>query len=171
MEVKLAYVMQVCALEDLSGMAALRRAWDITREAFWRTLGFLLVFGLAAGAAQQVVSVAGQAIMSVADQYLVNGGGSYAWPHSGVSVAGSLRLEGVPARDLIGSSNGFRRPGYAVSIAPSASYSRGKNSFTLGVPIAVYRNRTVSVSDEEVGGHGDAAFADYLILAGYSRSF
>ena len=60
-EVKLAYVMQVCALENLSGMAALRRAWDITREAFWRTLGYLLVFGLAAGAAQQVVSVAGQA--------------------------------------------------------------------------------------------------------------
>jgi hypothetical protein len=64
-EVKLAYVMQVCALEDLSGMAALRRAWDITREAFWRTLGYLLVFGLAAGAAQQVVSAVGQAMMSM----------------------------------------------------------------------------------------------------------
>lgn len=65
-EVKLAYVMQVCALEGLSGMAALRRAWRLTNEAFWRTLGFLIVFALAAGAAQQVVSVAGQAIMSVA---------------------------------------------------------------------------------------------------------
>jgi hypothetical protein len=64
-EVKLAYVMQVCALEKLSGMAALRRAWGITKEAFWRTLGYLLVFGLAAGAAQQVVSVASQGILGM----------------------------------------------------------------------------------------------------------
>lgn len=63
-EVKLAYVLQVCALENLSGMAALKRAWGLTKDAFWRTLGYLLVFGVAAAAAQQVVSAIGQVIMS-----------------------------------------------------------------------------------------------------------
>jgi hypothetical protein len=55
--VKLAYVAQVCAVERLSGFAALRRAWDETKGAFWRTLGYLLVFSLIAGAIQQAVSV------------------------------------------------------------------------------------------------------------------
>jgi hypothetical protein len=54
--VKLAYVAQVCAVERVSGFTALRRAMNITKGAFWRTLGYLLVFSLAAGAAQQAVS-------------------------------------------------------------------------------------------------------------------
>jgi hypothetical protein len=58
-----------------------------------------------------------------------------------------------------------------VSIEPSLSYVVGKNVFSIGVPFAVYRNRLVSVADEANGRHGDAAFADYLILAGYSRRF
>ena len=56
--VKVAYVAQVCAVERLSGIAALRRAWGLTKGAFWRTFGYLFVFSLIAGAAQQVVSVA-----------------------------------------------------------------------------------------------------------------
>lgn len=56
--VKLAYVAQVCAVERVSGFTALRRAMNITKGAFWRTLGYLLVFSLVAGAVQQAVSVA-----------------------------------------------------------------------------------------------------------------
>jgi hypothetical protein len=62
--VKLAYVAQVCAVERVSGFAALRRAMDLTKGAFWRTLGYLLVFSLAAGAVQQAVSVAMNLFMS-----------------------------------------------------------------------------------------------------------
>lgn len=62
--VKVAYVGQVCAVERLSGFAALRRAWGITKGAFWRTLGYLLVFSLVAGAVQQGVSYAMQLVMS-----------------------------------------------------------------------------------------------------------
>ena len=81
------------------------------------------------------------------------------------------RIEGVPVRDLIGKSDGFRRPGYAVSVEPSLSFSRGAHTFSLAVPVAVYRNRQRSVADLISGGAGDAAFADYIILVGYWRKF
>ncbi len=54
--VKVAYVAQVCVVERLSGFAALRRAWGITKGAFWRTFGYLAVFSLAVGAVQQGIS-------------------------------------------------------------------------------------------------------------------
>lgn len=54
--VKLAYLTQVCAVERLSGFRALGRAWLLTRGSFWRTFGYLFVFSLLAGAAQQAVS-------------------------------------------------------------------------------------------------------------------
>jgi hypothetical protein len=43
--------------------------------------------------------------------------------------------------------------------------------FSLAVPIALQRNRLRSVPDDLEGGgrRGDAAFADYLVLFGYSR--
>lgn len=116
---------------------------------------------------------AGEEIMSIADQYLARIGVAYSsasWKGWGVALGG--RLEGVPVEDLIGGSEGFRRPGYAVSVEPATSYSRGPHTFSLAVPIAAYRNRTRSVPDRAVPGrHGDAAFADYIILLGYWRRF
>lgn len=109
---------------------------------------------------------------SVADQYLFQAGAGYSIPSiNGLALTATGRIEGVPARDVFGGEDGFRRPGYAVSVGPGAMYARGKNIWSVSVPIAVYRNRTRSVSDIERGTHGDAAFADYLILIGYSRTF
>lgn len=113
-----------------------------------------------------------EAIMSVADQYLARLGGTYSgsnWKGFGVGLGG--RIEGVPVRDLIGNSDGFRRPGFAVSLEPSLSASWGPHTVSLAVPIAVYRDRPRSVPDLISGGHGDAAFADYIILLGYWRKF
>jgi len=115
----------------------------------------------------------GEEVMSVADQYLARVGSSYSnksWKGFGVSLGG--RLEGVPVKDLIGSSEGFRRPGYAISAEPAVSYSWGPHTLSLGVPVALYRNRTRSVPDRLVPGrHGDAAFADYIINFGYWRRY
>jgi len=109
---------------------------------------------------------------SVADQYLFQAGLGYALPNPvGLALTATGRVEGVPARDVIGGEDGFRRPGYAVSLGPGVMYSRGGNIWSVSVPVAVYRNRTRSVSDIARGRHGDAAFADYLILVGYSRTF
>ena len=118
-------------------------------------------------------TAAGEEVMSIADQFLVRGGAAVPMPKlSNMTLSGGLRLEGVPVRDIIGGDTGFRRPGVAVSIEPAINIAlKGKHSATLAVPIAIYRNRFQSVPDKARGAHGDAAFADYLILAGYSRRF
>jgi hypothetical protein len=115
----------------------------------------------------------GEAEMSVADQYLARTGVTYSgasWKGFGASLGG--RLEGVPVEDLIGDSDGFRRPGYALSIEPGLSYSRGPHTVSVAVPVALYRNRTRSVPDRLIPGrHGDAAFADYVVMLGYWRKY
>jgi len=114
----------------------------------------------------------GEQIMSIADQYVFRTG-ILASPASwkGVAVGLGARWEGVAVHDAFGSSEGFRRPGYAISAEPSVTWSHGPHSLSLAVPIAVQRNRQRSVPDLANGTHGDAAFADYVVLAGYWRRF
>jgi hypothetical protein len=81
------------------------------------------------------------------------------------------RIEGVPPKDLWGASNGFRRPGYAVSIEPGIAFSFHRHTVGLSAPIAIWRERQRSVPEADNGTHGDASFADYLILLGYSYRF
>ena len=110
--------------------------------------------------------------MSIPDQYLADGGVSHSVPKiRGLAAKFGMRYEGVKVRDIIGGSLGFRRPGYALSVEPGAQYERGKTTWSLNIPVAVQRNRKRSVPDLIEGKAGDAAFADYLILLGYSRSF
>ena len=110
--------------------------------------------------------------MSIPDQYLADGGVSYPVPKiRGLAAKFGMRYEGVKVRDFIGGSLGFRRPGYALSVEPGAQYERGRTTWSVNIPVAVQRNRKRSVPDLIQGRAGDAAFADYLILVGYSRSF
>ena len=115
----------------------------------------------------------GEEVMSVADQYLFRAGVSRPIPKlRGVVATFGGRWEGVPAFDAIGGSDGFRRPGYAVSLDPGLMYStRSGYIFSVGVPFAVYRNRTRSSTDIQNNFHGDAAFADYAIILGFSKRF
>ena len=104
---------------------------------------------------------------SVPDQYSGRIGINYGvLPKQGISISLGGRLEGIPAHDALGGSEGYRRPGYIVSIEPGISYMHKQLNFNLLVPVAVYRNRIKSVwdlSDPTGQRHGDAAFADYLI--------
>ena len=110
--------------------------------------------------------------MSIPDQYLADGGVAYPVPKlRGVAAKFGLRYEGVKVKDLIGGSLGFRRPGYALSVAPGFQYQHSGDTWSVNVPVAVQRNRKRSVPDQMVGGAGDAAFADYLILVGFSHRF
>ena len=115
----------------------------------------------------------GEEVMSVSDQYLARAGFSFSgasWKGFGISLGG--RMEGVPVEDLIGDSDGFRRPGYALSVEPGLSWTRGVHTLSLAVPVAVHRNRQRSVPDRlEPGRHGDAAFADYIVMLGYWKKF
>jgi hypothetical protein len=87
----------------------------------------------------------------------------------GLAFSAGIRDEGVPAKDILGKSDGFRRPGYALDFEPGLIYSRGKQSWTLSGPVPFHRDRTRSAADRISGTHGDAAFADYELLVGYSR--
>lgn len=104
---------------------------------------------------------------SVADQYAGRLGLNYQlFPKAGITTGLGVRLEGIPAHDLIGKSEGFRRPGYIASVEPGLLYIYKDLNFVLTAPIALYRNRIKSVYDlaDPAGErHGDAAFADYLL--------
>lgn len=117
-----------------------------------------------------------EAIMSVPDQFSLRGGFSYTISNSFSASLGSM-FEGVPVNDVIGGSEGFRRPGNVLSIDPGISFVKSNFSMNLNVPIAVRRERPQSVTDKETEQLtetpriGDAAFADYLINVGISYRF
>lgn len=116
-----------------------------------------------------------ETIMSVPDQYMARVGASFMVNNFGFALGG--RIDGIPVYDLIGESDGFRRPGYAVAVEPGINYTSGKAHYYINVPIAVQRNRTQSVTDKERSVEsgtyqiGDAAFADYVISIGASFKF
>ncbi|MEP7196317.1 MAG: hypothetical protein ABI851_07330 [Saprospiraceae bacterium] len=100
------------------------------------------------------------------------------------SLAG--RLEGIPAYDLIGGNEAYRRPGYVVSIEPGVSYRIGRSNFSLYIPKNVVRDRVQSSADiarqdlqnsvitdpaKLTHVQGDAAFADYSFSFSYSYRF
>ena len=109
---------------------------------------------------------------SVADQYAARLGFLSQSQLHGLSFSWGARLEGVPVRDLVGESYGFRRPGYTIAAEPGVTYMKGKTTLNFNMPIALYRIRKQSVTDKEVqdatgvARNGDAAFADYLISLG-----
>ncbi|HEX5167564.1 MAG TPA: hypothetical protein VFW11_00220 [Cyclobacteriaceae bacterium] len=113
---------------------------------------------------------------SVADQFLFRLGGRYVIKNFQVGLGG--RIEGIPAKDAIGDSDGFRRPGHIISVEPAAIYTlHNKHTFGISVPVALYRNRTkntIDIQSTEITGkdvHGDAAFSDWLLSVFYSVRF
>lgn len=115
-------------------------------------------------------------VMSVPDQYLVRAGAAVQFNRL-IATAG-FRDDCLPVYDLIGKSDGFRRPGYILSAEPGLTYVLSqKASVYAFVPIALVRDRTQSVPDKistsltGVYQHGDAAFADYVINIGANFRF
>jgi len=105
----------------------------------------------------------GEDVMSISDQYLYRGGISHAVPKiRGLFASVGGRIEGVPVRDALGASKGFRGFMYAFGY---------KNVFSCNIPFPVERNRRASVPDIANGRHGDAAFADYALVMSYTRHF
>jgi hypothetical protein len=99
------------------------------------------------------------------------------WPRYGLLFNLGARVDGVPVEDLVGGSDGFRRPGYSVSIEPGLSAMLESWSLSLYTPVALYRNRQRSVADEQwteatgIDRHGDAAFADFSIPFSLAKRF
>ncbi len=117
-------------------------------------------------------------VTSVADQFSARAGFSYTpVPAWGLAVTLGPRIDGVPARDAFGASDGFRRPGTTLSIEPGITWTKDGWSVSVTAPVALYRNRPRSTEDIEISAQrgiyqaGDAAFADYFITASISRKF
>jgi|GEM_PF-1484240 len=55
-QTKLLYTIPALAIEELGGIASLKRSWTLTRGAFWRTLGYYLVAGIMVAVVGSVVS-------------------------------------------------------------------------------------------------------------------
>jgi hypothetical protein len=107
--------------------------------------------------------------MSITDQYMARAGLiCHADPQKSLSAGLGVRVEGVPATDLVGGNEGFRRPGYTVSIEPGISISWGSWDAAFAIPVAIYRNRVPDLTGTWEGrgrSPGDASFADYMITA------
>jgi hypothetical protein len=111
---------------------------------------------------------------SVPDQTMVRGGlARPIWQAIGLSGSLGARWEGIPSHDLIGGSDGWRLPGFSVSIEPGISISHGKEYLSVTAPVAVYRYGLVSVPFARTHNPfgGVASFADFQINVTYSHEF
>ncbi len=117
----------------------------------------------------------GSNVMSCPDQYMARVGVSLQFDR--IFFSGGVRDDCLPVHDLIGASDGFRRPGYIISGEPALTYVLPKVSFYADVPIAIVRDRTQSVPDKITTGltgvytHGDAAFANCVVNIGANFRF
>jgi hypothetical protein len=114
----------------------------------------------------------GSYVMSVPDQYMIRIGANVTFDK--LTISAGLRDECLPASDLVGGNNGFRRPGYIISAEPGLSYNFKKITAYAYVPVALVRARTQSEPDKirsRLTGNrtvGDAAFADYAVNIGFA---
>jgi len=116
----------------------------------------------------------GYIINSVPDQYFAQAGVSHTfWKKQGVSATFGLRTDGVPPGDIIGGREGWRIPGYSISVEPGFTVEKGKHFFTFTVPITVKGHGSTNVADARNNSPlaGIVSLADSQIVVSYSRRF
>lgn len=122
--------------------------------------------------------VTSNGLLSIPDTYLFRTGVEYnVSAISGLTLSLGWRVEGVSVFDVIGHSNGFRRPGYSSDIEPGVVYNYKHWTARFYIPYAVQRDRLQNTGDKKktrltgVYSQGDAAFADYEIISSVSYRF
>ncbi len=115
-------------------------------------------------------SLAGSILTSVTDVYAIRAGASFSFNKLSLSLG--IRDEGVPVNDLVGGSEGVRRPGYNVSVEPGIVYNLKTISFYSYVPVMVSRGTKQNVPDKYKSTYtgtyvlSAGGFANYLIFVG-----
>jgi len=107
--------------------------------------------------------------VSVPDVYHARAGVSYAASNVALSVGG--RVDGIPMRDLIGKSDGFRRPVVIGYLEPAVSVTRGRETLSVSVPVRVYADFRSSAVDRQLGFTGGGDLARTLLFANYQLRF
>lgn len=84
---------------------------------------------------------------SVTDSYTAQVGISVPLPNTydkpalkGFRFLVTGHAEGVPAHDLIGKNNGFRQPGYSLSVGPGVAWAMGRHTVLVDCPIVFNRH-------------------------------
>ena len=114
----------------------------------------------------------GETVLSVTDQYMYRGGFSRGVPRSTRIIRQLRRPHGRRTRARCHRrQRRFPPAGYSISADPGFMYNRWGSVWSVSIPVAIERNRKRSVPDYQNGIHGDAAFADYSVIVGFSRRF
>src|SRR5207245_2768025 len=86
-------------------------------------------------------------------------------PEQGLSVSLGGRVDGIPYHDIIGKSDGFRRPSYIVFVDPGIALERGPSTFTISTPVRVAsRLATQAMAKQSSGTIGAGDLAGVLIF-------
>jgi hypothetical protein len=110
--------------------------------------------------------------LSVPDVYSFRTGvSSPLWRKHGIVASLGPRFNGIPLRDFVGGSGGFRRPGYTLYLDPGIVVSTGRSTWSINVPVRVHQDFMRSLADEALGSAGGGDLAKYLLLIGYSVRF
>ena len=111
--------------------------------------------------------------ISVPDVYTGRLGVSYGLlPEQGLSASLGGRMDGIPYHDLIGKSDGFRRPSVIVFLDPALALERGANTFTVSTPIRLFaRLASANMLKGPGGSIGSGDLAGVLMFVGYARRF
>ncbi len=113
--------------------------------------------------------------LSVPDVYSARTGLVYSpsfAPKLSVSLGG--RLDGIPLRDLVGGSDGFRRPAIIGYVDPGIVLSFGRTTISASLPFSVYRDFRASLIDRQLHVPGTVSGGDlamYLVFVGIDRRF
>ena len=108
--------------------------------------------------------------LSVPDYYQARAGFGYmAWPKQGISLSLGMRIDGIPTEDLIGGSEGFRRPGYTLALEPGISVNWGDHTISLFTPVAIQRSQKQSLPEERLGLNLGGSMSAEAFLFSYSR--
>lgn len=119
-----------------------------------------------------VVWQPGREAWAVADGYSARLGLAYTvLPSTGLSLSLGGRIDGTPVHDVFGGGDeAYRRPGYVIYADPGVALTRGKNYFSLNVPLRLHANRLKNALEEKnsaaINGGG---FAKALIFLSYTR--
>jgi len=112
-------------------------------------------------------------VWSVPDIYSARLGLAYSLlPAKGLTVSLGGRIDGLPVHDVFGGGDdAARRPGYVIYADPGIALTRGRDNFTLSLPLRLQANRQKSVLEQGGSSPAGGGFAKLLIFAGYSHRF
>ncbi len=117
----------------------------------------------------------GTNVNSVPDAYTIRGGIDFTYN----KFVGSFgfRYEGIPGHDLIGKSDGLRRPGHIFSVEPGVQYKFKKSFLYTFISVPVMRSTVKAPTDAEASaitgtnvtttGH----YANFVVFVGYTFTF